>query len=136
MSDGGKSFDAVGWRANVEPDAGEIRLEHDATGSVYVLDADGGLRVPGEANAGVDPAAVQAALESAVEAGPPRRAMADGGQSGRCAVECDEATGEVTIESDTKISLDAPVVDIASGSNTSVTSSGVLTLRGALVQVN
>lgn len=185
MSSGGKTFDAVGWRVTVQPGAGEIRLEHEATGSVYVLDEHGGLRVPGSAAADVDPEAVQAALGDALEAaGRARRvsdadngrerAIPDGGQAQGCAVECDETTGEVTIESDTKISLDAPTVDIdaedisldarrfidiastsdltvesqrnisldaksavdIASATTNVTSSAVLTLKGALVKVN
>lgn len=147
MSGDDTTVEAVGWRVTVQPDAGEIRLEHEATGSVYVLEGDGGLRVPGGADAGVDPATVRAAIGEALasaETGPAStgragqrgRALPDGGQATGCTVECDDATGEVIIESDTKISLDAPVVDIAASGNMDVTSSGLLTLQGSIVKVN
>jgi len=136
VPDDTKTFEAVGWRVTVQPAAGEIRLEHDATESVYVLEEDGGLRVPGGADADVDPAALQAALTGALDDAPTGRALPDGGQAAGCTVDCDEATGEVTIESDTKISLDAPVVDIAASGTMNVTAAGVLTLLGAIVKVN
>ena len=131
MSGKGASAMALGWRLDVDEAAGELRLEHAASETTYVLDADGGLHVPGDAD-------VEADLEALRETLAPRRegeAMTDGSGS-RCAVECDEATGEVTIESDSKISLSAPTIELASRGNLSVDASGVLTLEGALIKLN
>ncbi|WP_254838202.1 hypothetical protein [Natronomonas marina] len=136
MSDGGETIDAAGWRLAVDRDAEEIRLEHAESGSEYVLDADGGLRVPGDGEVGDDLGALRETLAAALD-GPSPRAVADGGQAaGNCTVECDESTGEVTIESDTRIRMAAPVIDIESTGNATVSTDGVLTLEGALVRLN
>lgn len=136
MSEGGERVDAAGWRVAVDRDAEELHLEHAESGSEYVLDADGGLRVPGEDDVGDELGTLREALVGALGE-PSRRAVADGGQTGaNCTVECDENTGEVTIESDTKIRMAAPAIEIESSGNTTVRTDGVLTLEGALVRLN
>jgi hypothetical protein len=125
---------AVGWQLEVDAEAGELRLEHEASGNEYVLDADGGLRVPGGSEVGEELGVLREALAGVL--GEERTALPDGGQSSRCAVECDDATGEVHIESDTGIRLDAPVIEVKSDGNTSVNAGGVLTLEGSLVRLN
>lgn len=79
----------------------------------------GGLRVPGETPAGSDDAGaalqeLQSTLASALETEQRDRdgdIAAEDLQSS-CRVECNQR-GEVVIESDSKISLDAPTIDIA-----------------------
>lgn len=144
MSGGLDSTGEIGWQVDVDGEAGEVRLEHPASGSVYVLDADGGLRVPGDSAVDGDLDALRETLLSALASSDDPVAVTDGGQStGNCTIDCDPSTGavtiesgtDVTIESDTRISLDAPEVDVSS-STTSVNASGVLTLQGALVKLN
>jgi len=125
---------AVGWQLEVDAEAGELRLEHEASGDEYVLDADGGLRVPGGSEVGEELGVLREALTGAL--GEERTALPDGGQSSQCTVECDDATGEVRIESDTGIRLDAPAIEVESDDNTSVNAGGVLTLEGSLVRLN
>lgn len=136
MSDGGDTIDAGGWRLEVDRGSEEIHLEHPESGNEYVLDADGGLRAPGDGEVGDELGALRETLAGALD-GTERRAVADGGQTaGNCTVECDENTGEVTIESDTKIRMEAPVIEIEATGNTTVRTEGVLTLEGALVRLN
>lgn len=136
MSDGGDTIDAGGWRLEVDRDAEEIHVEHAESGNEYVLDADGGLRVPDDGAVGDDLDALRETLAGALGE-PSRRAVADGGQAaGNCTVECDENTGEVTIESDTKIRMEAPMIEIEATGSTTVSTDGVLTLEGALVRLN
>lgn len=138
MSNEDNQLAALGWRFDVDADAGELHLEHAASGTHYVLDAAGGLRVPGDAAAAGDVAELQKTLASALDASTDdREAVPDGGQStGRCTIECDETTGEVTIESDTKISMQAPTIDVSASGNTTIDTNGVLTLQGALIKLN
>lgn len=131
------SPDDIGWEIEVDPASEELRLEHVGSGTTYVLDSSGGMRVPGEAEAGHDLAALQTAVTAALE--PSARGqtvLPDGGGSRSCRLECDEETGEVIIRSDTKISLEAPQIELSSEGNTSLTADGVLTLEGALIELN
>jgi len=135
MSDGENSPETIGWRFEVDSTAGELRLEHTESDTIYVLDAEGGLRVPGDAGSELD--ALQETLAAAFRPGEnDDEAVTDGGQSaGGCTVECDETTGEVIIESESKISLDAPTIELSSAT-TSVNASGVLTLQGGMIKLN
>lgn len=140
MSESGGTPEDVGWQFDVDADAEELRIEHAASGSAFVLDADGGLRVPGEAadveDVGAELHELRSTLASALEAEPgtvERRDEADVQSS--CRVECNQR-GEVVIESPSRISLDAPVIDISSDGQLTATSKGVLTLEGALIQLN
>jgi hypothetical protein len=135
MSDGENPPEEIGWRFEVDPTAGELRLEHAESDTIYVLDAEGGLRVPGDAGGDLD--ALRETLASVLRSdGGDYEAVTDGGQSaGNCTVECDETTGEVIIESDSKISLDAPTIELSSATTT-VDASGVLTLQGGVIKLN
>lgn len=52
-------------------------------------------------------------------------------QSAGCRIECDEQTDEVLIESPTKISLEAPEVEVSGGNQINLVSNGGLNLRAA-----
>ncbi|MFQ3283946.1 MAG: hypothetical protein ACI9TI_000813 [Natronomonas sp.] len=145
MSREDESLGGIGWEFDVDSTTGEIHLEHTESGSAYILDADGGLRVPGNVDVGSELGALQETLTAALRAdGPEHRAVTDGGQAGRCNIECDETTGEVTIESETDISmksggtisLAAPQIELSADGNATVDANGVLTLQGALVELN
>ena len=138
-------MEAIGWTIDLDVTAGEIHLEHGQSGSTYVLDADGGLRVPGETDVGAELGGLRETLVSALQASEAdHEAVTDGGQAGGCTIECDEATGEVTIESDTdisiesrsSISLDAPQIELAADGNATLEASGILTLQGSLIKLN
>lgn len=135
MSGGEDSLAAIGWELDLDAAAGELHLHHAESGRTYVLDADGGIRIPGDADG--DLSMLREALTSALqETGNDREVVTDGGQStSGCTIECDETTKEVTIESDTKISLSAPVIDFSANTATLETS-GVLSLEGALIELN
>lgn len=133
----------VGWEFEVDPSGRELRLEHAASGTAYVLDADGSLRVPGDADVGGQLDTLRETLTAALQAdGDEHETVTDGGQA--CVIECDEATGEVKIESDTAISiesggtisLDASQIELSTDGNATVNASGVLTLQGALIELN
>ncbi len=158
MSD--ETVEAAGWRLDVEGDA--LRAEHLDTGNEYVFGGDGSLTLPGDS--GTEVAALQAALASglAEERASGEAAVGDDGdraasddladesaagvkqQSAGCRVECDQQTDEVIIESPTKISLDAPEVEVSGEDRVNVSSSGslnlsaaaVMNLRGAIINLN
>jgi hypothetical protein len=138
--DGGTPED-VGWQVEVDAEAEELRLEHGASGSVYRLDAEGGLRVPGESSgtedAGEALQELQSTLASALEAEQRDRdsSTAEENLQSSCRVECNQQ-GEVVIESPSKISLEAPTIDISAAGQLTATSSGILTLQGSLIQLN
>lgn len=137
MSAGEDSLAAIGWELDVDTAAGELHLHHAESGGTYVLDADGGIRIPGDADVDGDLATLREVLTTALpETGSDREAVTDGGQTtSGCTIECDEATSEVTIESDSKISLSAPVIDLSADTATLETT-GVLSLEGALIKLN
>jgi hypothetical protein len=137
MSAGEDSPAALGWELDVDAAAGELTLHHPESGGTYVFDAEGGVRIPGDSDVESDLATLREALTSALrESGTDREAVTDGGQStSGCTIECDDATNEVTIESDSKISLSAPAIDLSADTATLATS-GVLTLQGALIELN
>jgi hypothetical protein len=145
MSGGEESPSDIGWDFEVDATAGELHLEHAESGTEYILDADGGLRVPGDANIGSELDELQETLTAALPAEKGTyKAMADGGQTGRCNIECDETTGAVTIESDTDISMEsggtislaAPQIELSADGNVTMDANGVLTLEGALIELN
>lgn len=140
MSNSDTPLHAFGWRVTVDAAEGKLYLEHAETDTTYVLDADGGLQLSGEPGvedgldtlletlAGVDDDGAERETE--------RGALTDGGSTANCTLECDENTGEVTIESDSRITLDAPVIEISSRAQMSLQAGGVLSLDGALVRLN
>jgi hypothetical protein len=134
------SLHELGWRIEVDTAEGELYLEHAETDTTYVLDADGGLRFAGEPDieSGLDALweTLAAVDDGDAEPGAERTALTDGGSATNCTLECDENTGEVTIRSDTRITLDAPVIEMASRGTMSLQASGVLSLEGALIQLN
>jgi len=142
MSVDGGSPEDIGWQIDIDDEAEELRLEHAGSGSVYRLDAEGGLRVPGEGPEDLEGAGealqdLQSTLASALEAEQQRSdasAASEPAQSS-CRVECNQQ-GEVVIESPTRISLEAPHIDISAGAQLTTTSAGVLTLQGSLVKIN
>lgn len=145
MSGEDGSPEEIGWEFEVDPAGDELYLEHAASDTTYVLDAEGGLRVPGEADVGSELNTLRETLTAPLRAdGDEREAVTDGGQTGPCSIECDETTGEVTIESDADISLesrgtislDASQIELSADGNAVVDASGVLTLQGALIKLN
>lgn len=140
----------LGWRLDVDHHGGELRLEHGESGRTFVLDADGGLRVPGEGDIGADLQELRTALASALE--PADRDAPAAQQGSTCRVECDETTGDVTIEGSGTISLAAPVIEIAadaqlelsvsgqldvsSDGTARMTADGPLQLEGAVIHLN
>jgi hypothetical protein len=124
----GGSVDELGWQLDVDADADEIRFEHVDTGNAYVFDDEGNLRVAGDEEIGGDIEALRRTLAAALD-GESSDALSDGTfGTGGCRVECDEGSGEVTIRSDAKISLAAPVIELSA--------SGPLTLDGAIISLN
>ena len=139
MSSSDAPFHELGWRITVDATEGKLQLEHVETDTTYVLDADGGLQLAGEPDVedGLDALReTLAAVDGGAEPGAERTALTDGGSAANCTLECDEDTGEVTIESDTRITLDAPVVEISSRGELSIQAGGVLSLDGALILLN
>jgi hypothetical protein len=140
VSNSDTSLHELGWRITVDTTEGNLYLEHAETDTTYVLDADGGLQLAGEPDIedGLDALRETLAAvdngDTEVEAG--QTALTDGGSAANCTLECDENTGEVTIESDTRITLDAPVIEMSSQGQMSLQASGVLSLNGALIQLN
>lgn len=142
MSVDGGSPEDIGWQIDVDEEAEELRLEHPASGSIYRLDAEGGLRVPGDGPEDVEAAGealqeLQATLASALDVEQQHSDASAASESAQstCQVECTQR-GEVVIESDTKISLAAPNIDISADAQLTTTSAGLLTLQGSLVQIN
>jgi hypothetical protein len=132
---GTADYEGAGWRVELGPAGEQLTVEHPESGRAFVLDADGGLTVPGEGAVGADLSALQstlsAALEGEVEDGPGHgdgQAATNDDEAANCTIECDESTGEITLSSSSKIELDAPSVD--------VTADGVLTLEGSLITLN
>lgn len=145
MSRGDGALGETGWDCDVDAATGEVHLEHAESGTTYILDADGGLRVPGDTDVGSELDTLRETLTAALHSdGGGHEAVTDGGQTGRCTIECDETTGEVTIESDTNISMesegtisfDAPQINLSADGNVTVDANGVLTLQGALIELN
>jgi hypothetical protein len=139
--DGGSPGD-LGWQIDVDDEAEELQLEHPASGSVYRLDAEGGLRVVGGGPDEVEAAGealeeLQSTLAAALDADQQRSDASAASESAQstCQVECNQR-GEVVIESDTKISLAAPNIEISADAQLTTTSSGILTLQGSLVKIN
>lgn len=125
----------VGWRLDVDRDADELHIEHVESGDAYVFDADGNLRVSGEGNVGGELRELRATLAAALADG--HEQVGGGSRSATgCTIECDPTTGAVSIESDSKISLAAPTIELSARGNLSVDADGVLTLEGALVKLN
>lgn len=157
MSDHQTDFAALGWRCAVDPESEQLHLEHAESDTSYVVDADGNLTVPGGGTVDGTLDDLQATLTSALagDGGADGHAIAGDDaatQAGSCNIDCDSATGEVTIESDTSITLDAPSIEIdasnqldlssgpllsvSSDGNAEVEADGVLGLEGALIQLN
>mgnify|MGYP000429755834 CR=1 FL=1 len=140
MSGSDTPLHELGWRIEIDAAERELYLEHAETDTTYVLDADGGLRLAGESDIkeGLDALreTLAAVDDGDAETGAEQTALTDGGSATDCTLECDETTGEVTIESDTRITLDAPAIEMASQGNISLQASGVLTLEGALIKLN
>lgn len=158
MSDQQTDFAALGWRCAVDPESEQLHLEHAESDTSYVVDADGNLTVPGGGSVDGALEDLQATLSSALAGGSADGheetvdASAAAAQSANCSIDCDSATGEVTIESDASITLDAPTIEIDAGSQlelssagqltlagtaaAEMTSNGVLTLDGALIRLN
>jgi hypothetical protein len=138
----GPTLDSAGWQLDVDPDSGELHLEHDDSGRSYVLGADGGIRVPGSDDVGAELRALQAALEPPQEEGsasqqgelldsPEEVLEARAGvdaqaetSSETCTVACDEETGEATIRGATAITVRSPVVDVSARKRVDVSSVG------------
>jgi hypothetical protein len=145
MSRGDGALGGTGWDFDVDATTGELHLEHAESGTTYILDADGGLRVPGDTDVGSELDALRKTLTAALNSdGAEHEAVTDGGRTGRCNIECDETTGEVTIESATNISMesegtisfDASQIELSADGNATVDANGVLTLQGALIELN
>lgn len=150
QTDGDYDFRDAGWGLTVDPEADELTLEHIESATTYVFDAAGNLTVPGDPDAGGDISALQETLAAAMEGND--QGTTSQQTSPQCAIECDESTGEVTIESQDSITLDAPAIDITAGNslmvessgnldvsaagNGTLTSTGVLTLNGSLIKLN
>ena len=136
MSDSDTPLHELGWRIEVDAAEGNLYLEHAETDTTYVLDADGGLQLAGDPDCTDGLTALRESLAAVDGAPPARPALPDGGSAANCTLECDPTTGEVTIESDTGITLDAPVIELASQGKMSLQTNGVLSLEGALIQLN
>lgn len=137
------ALEAGGWRLDHDDDADELWLEHLDSGATYVLDAEGQLTVVGEEAPSGELRELQATLAAAMAEDEQDGANVNARGPAGCAVKC-ESNGEVTIESNQKITMDAPTVevsaqaklDLASNGTAEVSSSGPLTLQGAIIQLN
>lgn len=158
MTNGGETLEACGWRVAVDRAAGEIHLEHEESGDEYVLDGDGGLRVPGGGTAGGDLEAMRDRLAAALDDGSYGPAVPDGGTVQDDHVEYDENSRTLSLSSPDRIRLDASTIELtgtdvtvdgvtvgieASGSldldatgQANISSSGVLSLDGSLITLN
>lgn len=56
--------------------------------------------------------------------------------SGNNAIEFDAVAGSLSIESGATLTIEAPTIEIAGDGNVTVSASGVLTLEGAVIQLN
>lgn len=130
-------FEAVGWRFALDEDAGEIHVEHVASETSLVLDKAGDLRVTGDQRLDGDLTELHSALASALsDAAEEKEAESTEAQTAGCRVECDQSTGAVRIESNRKVTIDAPRIELDADGNLDIAASGVLRLQGSLIQLN
>lgn len=135
--------EALGWRLDVDAEADELRLKHAKSDTAYILDARGNLTIVGDGDIGDEIRELQELLASAL-AGDGNDVTADGEQrAAGCAIECDESTEAMTIASDTKITMEAPNIEVAAGQldvdadgAAELSAAGSLTFEGAIIELN
>jgi hypothetical protein len=115
----------TGWELSVDEQAGELRLEHIDSGTTYIFDSEGNLRVPGDEDVGEELQTLQELLSSAL-AGSTEQTNQQ--TDTPCSIDCDDETGTLSIEAPTKIELEAPNIEIAADSTLDLSSMGDTTI--------
>lgn len=134
MSDGqsgATDLEAAGWRLDLAADGDELHLEHEETGSTYVLDDQGNLTVPGGTASG-DVEELQSTLAAAIENGHDTADSDDLAdvQEERCSVECDQETGVLSLSAAERIELDAGEIELTGQAAVTVSSPTRVALEG------
>jgi hypothetical protein len=128
------SIGSTGWQLVSDPEAGAVHLEHVDSGHSYVLDDEGGVRVPGSEDIGGELRALRSTIASEREDSTTVTGSGIDTQAEisaeTCTVQCDGETGEVTIRGATVISVDAPVVDVSGRERVDVRSVGGVNVTG------
>lgn len=122
---GNGAIDRTEWDLAVDDDAGELHIEHAESGNEYVFDSDGALRVPGDGDVGDELHDLRDALASTLEGGEDGQAQVSQDGTG---VEIDRETGELIIQSNRKITLDAPEIELTTGETLAI-SGGEVTVE-------
>jgi hypothetical protein len=133
MADPIEEIEDAGWQVTVDDGAGEVRLDHADTGSAYVLGPEGGLRVPGEGNVETALHDLQGTVASALDGdgGRPSGGLVESGvEVDSSGIERDDATDAVTIESETRVSLRAPIVEVSGIDPVEISSPGRVDISG------
>lgn len=130
-------FEAVGWRFALDQDAEEMHIEHEGSDTSLVLDDTGDLRMASDQHLDGEltelHSILAAALEDAAAEGGPDSVQA---QTSGCRVECDQSTGAVVIESDTKVTIDAPQIELSAAGTLDIEANGILSIQGSLIKLN
>jgi hypothetical protein len=150
-------LEELGWGIELDEDRGEISLVHSETENEFVLDDQGNLTVPGDEDVGDDLRELHSLLTSALEA------YSD--PASRCSIDCEEPVRiesgerialeapEIVVDAGNTLDLSAGgafdmsagstlglsaegALDMISGGNMNAESGGVLSLQGALLQLN
>lgn len=98
----GSRLEDLGWTLEVDDRRGELSLIHHRTERRYVFDEAGNLTIPGDGDIGGEITELHELFATAFED--------EGESTGPCDISCEQP---VTIESEQRISLDAPAIDIA-----------------------
>jgi len=125
LNDG--AIDGMGWTVAVDPGTGEVRLDHES-GSSYVLEGDGDVRMPGEGEIGEAVHGLQATMAGAIEEHGGGGLSTAAIETDTCTVRRDDATGEIVIESDVGITMAAPTIDVEGRGPIDISSPGQVTV--------
>lgn len=157
-------IEGLGWEVSVDDDAGELHIDHPEADASYVLDEDGGLRLPAGEDVGEDLHALRERLagaldeedstaEEATESGATTSLGDDGATepqtdddwTSKCdgAIACLDGGSSLKIQPTSRLEIDAPtvsisanVLEIESKGNATLDAAGVIKLDGSLITLN